>query len=363
MGEVVARPAFTRPAGSYLFASTTGAYATTYTGAANKNWAMVSVVLRPATTVTAASSTISYVHADHLGSTAAMTDSSGNVIQTLDYYPYGSTRVSAGSATNKRQYIGQFKDDSGLSYLNARYFEANRGQFLSEDPVFWEVGQSRDGKAALSNPQLLNSYSYAGNNPILNKDPSGRYLESGFDVAMLAISIGTFAADPSWTNFGAIGLDAGSLLLPGVPAVGGVALRAGKVAETGYSVYQGVDKATAEVKYVGITMRDPALRWAEHAKAVGSGKEDLLFETIGPKGAYTKTQAKLGEQSLIQQYGMQKNGGQLLNKINSISPSNPLTNFVNNISAGWASLPATVTQGGTTYYRNSSGLLSTTPGK
>jgi hypothetical protein len=46
-------------------------------------------------------------------------------IQTLDYMPYGSTRISSSSpvATNeKRKYIGQYFDPtSSLSYLNARY--------------------------------------------------------------------------------------------------------------------------------------------------------------------------------------------------------------------------------------------------
>ena len=39
------------------------------------------------------------------------------------------------------------------------------------------MGQTADGNAALTNPQAQNSYSYAGNNPIINKDPSGRYFE------------------------------------------------------------------------------------------------------------------------------------------------------------------------------------------
>lgn len=33
-----------------------------------------------------------YIHPDHLGSTNVVTDASGTVVQTLDYYPYGTTR-------------------------------------------------------------------------------------------------------------------------------------------------------------------------------------------------------------------------------------------------------------------------------
>jgi hypothetical protein len=41
-------------------------------------------------------------------------------------------------------------------------------------PVFWEIGLTQDGKTALSNPQALNSYGYANDNPITGKDPNGR---------------------------------------------------------------------------------------------------------------------------------------------------------------------------------------------
>jgi RHS repeat-associated protein len=122
-----------------------------------------------------------YVHPDHLGSTNVVTDENGTVVQTLDYYPYGSTRISSATSTNeRRKYMGQFGDDSTLSYLGARYYDGSRGAFLSEDPVFLAIGGSDAEKLAkrplqqiLSDPQSLNGYSYAEDNPISIKDPSG----------------------------------------------------------------------------------------------------------------------------------------------------------------------------------------------
>jgi RHS repeat-associated protein len=112
-----------------------------------------------------------YIHPDHLGSTNVVTNASGTVVQTLDYYPYGNTRISVGTNANeKRQFIGEFSDDSTLSYLNARYYNPSQGQFLSEDPMFIS-GPAREN---LIDPQSLNSYSYANNNPIRNKDPTGK---------------------------------------------------------------------------------------------------------------------------------------------------------------------------------------------
>jgi len=112
-----------------------------------------------------------FIHPDHLGSTNVVTNASGTVVQTLDYYPYGARRVSAstGGADSGRKYIGQFADQSNLDYLNARYYDSARGQFLSEDPVFW--GNAKD--QLLNNPQTLNTYSYANDNPITGKDPQG----------------------------------------------------------------------------------------------------------------------------------------------------------------------------------------------
>jgi RHS repeat-associated protein len=86
-----------------------------------------------------------YIHPDHLGSTNVVTDASGTVAETLDYYPYGSNRIADRTGGNeKRRFIGQFSDDSGLSYLQARYYDSARGQFLSEDRSFLAIGDPRD---------------------------------------------------------------------------------------------------------------------------------------------------------------------------------------------------------------------------
>jgi RHS repeat-associated protein len=115
-----------------------------------------------------------YIHPDHLGSTNVVTNASGTVVQTLDYFPFGGLRISGGTNVSDRKYIGQFADQSNLDYLNARYYSPTQGQFISQDPVFWEVGLTQDGKLALINPQALNSYGYANDNPITSKDPNGR---------------------------------------------------------------------------------------------------------------------------------------------------------------------------------------------
>ena len=153
----------------YNLATTTGA-ATTTKHIFAPDGTLLATVVGASTTATT-----TYLHPDHLGGTNVTTDEDGEVTQTLDYYPYGSQRIATGSFSEQRRFIGEeFDPDTDFSYLNARYYQGSRGQFMSQDPVFWEVGQTKDGKAVLKNPQSLNSYSYANGNPIVSKDPAGR---------------------------------------------------------------------------------------------------------------------------------------------------------------------------------------------
>ena len=112
---------------------------------------------------------IKYLETDHLGSTTKVTDANGNVMESNRYRPYGPS-TSSGQAQTDRGYIGErFDPQTGLNYLNARYYNSSQGRFISQDPMFWNLP-----KEALANPQLQNSYSYSLNNPIVYKDTDGR---------------------------------------------------------------------------------------------------------------------------------------------------------------------------------------------
>jgi RHS repeat-associated protein len=170
----------------YSVASSTGTgakYATTTDYVFNGDSLLATVDQQTASGNATGTAKARYVHPDHLGSTNVVTDENGNLVQTLDYYPYGATRISVSTSTNeKRKYINQFSDDSGLSYLNARYMDPTRGQFTSEEPIFLTLGDSdkvkqlsqQDQQTYLTDPQMLNSYSYGRDNPITRKDPNGK---------------------------------------------------------------------------------------------------------------------------------------------------------------------------------------------
>ncbi|OGJ10826.1 hypothetical protein A2456_02255 [Candidatus Nomurabacteria bacterium RIFOXYC2_FULL_36_19] len=112
------------------------------------------------------------------------------------------------------EYAGsEYDGNTGLNYLRARFLNTNAGRFISQDPVFWEVGQSEDGKKILINPQAQNSYSYANNNPIIMRDPTGRialiddaigFLGGGVVgvIAQTGMSLITTGDFPSWGEVG-----------------------------------------------------------------------------------------------------------------------------------------------------------------
>ncbi|MDR6672033.1 RHS repeat-associated core domain-containing protein [Xanthomonas sp. 1678] len=125
-------------------------------------------LLVPALPFHAAADTVEYVHTDALGTPLAVTDASGNLIETSEYEPYG--KLLNRPLTDGPGFTGHVQDPAtGLTYMQQRYYDPVVGRFLSIDPV-----------TAYAKPGTnFNRYWYANNNPFRFSDPDGRYVCSG----------------------------------------------------------------------------------------------------------------------------------------------------------------------------------------
>ena len=109
--------------------------------------------------------------ADHLNSSSVTTDSQGNITNLIDYLPYGTDRVNVqlGTFNPENKFTGQKHDnESDLYNYGARYYNAAIGRFNQVDPQIMLAVAN-----VLSDPQALNAYAYARNNPIRYIDPTG----------------------------------------------------------------------------------------------------------------------------------------------------------------------------------------------
>ena len=114
----------------------------------------------------ASTRTVTYVHTDTLGSPVAKTNANGDVISRTRYEPYGAVNQGA---TPTIGFTGHVNDaDTGLTYMQQRYYDPMAGRFLSVDPVL------TDGKTGNG----FNLYVYAENNPYKYVDPDGRFAQA-----------------------------------------------------------------------------------------------------------------------------------------------------------------------------------------
>ncbi|MBU7010470.1 MAG: RHS repeat protein, partial [Theionarchaea archaeon] len=133
------------------------------------------------TTINDETSTFYYMN-DHLRSTRMITDENGTPLTSVKYYPFGKSYQYSGSEESYL-FTGKERDLTGLYYFGARYYDPETGRFLARDPYTFLPDDPRTGASTeeraqwLMNPQRFDRFSYAGNNPLKYKDPTGLSFE------------------------------------------------------------------------------------------------------------------------------------------------------------------------------------------
>lgn len=109
-----------------------------------------------------------YLHSDLLGSPVAGTNTAGSRIWKEQYTPYGEKLIGDAANDDLGSFTGHIDDSgTGLTYMQARYYDPDIGRFLSIDPV---------GSLSYLNQRNtagFNRYTYAYNNPVNVNDPDG----------------------------------------------------------------------------------------------------------------------------------------------------------------------------------------------
>ena len=121
-----------------------------------------------------------FYHPNHLGSASVVTREDGQWTEKIEYFPFGSYRVrqdNDGDCLNVHYTFTDQEDEEELGLYNygARLYDPLLGKFISPDAIV----------QAPEDPQTLNRYSYARNNPIVYTDPTGNFFIIDDLVAVL----------------------------------------------------------------------------------------------------------------------------------------------------------------------------------
>jgi RHS repeat-associated protein len=105
-------------------------------------------------------------HINHLSSTTAMSNHLGTGVEDMGFYPWGGVWQQWGSGGYSFADMPYYDTNTSTSPTMYRFYSMNVGRWHSPDPLGGDI----------TNPQSLNLYPYALNNPTNFTDPNGDIL-------------------------------------------------------------------------------------------------------------------------------------------------------------------------------------------
>ena len=125
-----------------------------------------------------------YYHPDHLGSSSYITNLEGEVVQHIEYVPFGEVFVEERNNIWNTPYLfnaKEFDEETGLYYYGARYYDPRVNLWISVDPLAEKFSN-------------VSGYVYSFNNPIIFIDPNGESPKASELIKQLGINLSPFAA-------------------------------------------------------------------------------------------------------------------------------------------------------------------------
>ncbi len=156
---------------------------------------------------------LNYFHQDVQGSTVAVSDASGQIVERMAYDPWGDRRSVTGPAdpnnlitaekTDRGYTQHEMLDEVGLVHMNGRIYDPTLGRMLTADILVSYPERSTS----------FNRYAYALNNPLRFVDPTGWDVEDsvpnnpsgvnfGGDIAPVDYGIQSSSGSPTLANTG-----------------------------------------------------------------------------------------------------------------------------------------------------------------
>jgi len=159
-----------------------------------------------------------FLRRDAQGNVKNLLDTNGNVVVHYVYDAWGNHVVldASGNEISDTEHIGRrnpfryrgyyYDEETGLYFLQTRYYDPKLGRFITTDSVDYADPDSING---------LNLYAYCGNNPVMCVDPTGGFAISailigaliGIIIAVTATAVADYTDDGEVFN-GSVSVDA-----------------------------------------------------------------------------------------------------------------------------------------------------------